>query len=469
MEQTKKEFGIPGMAVAVIQDDELVYAGGVGVREINGAERVNPETVFQIGSTSKAFTAALVASVVDDGALGWKDLVRFHLPDFTMADAWVTENFQVRDLMAQHSGMKPYAGDVLVLLGYGREDVLRSMAYIEPVYSFRSEFSYVNNLWLTAATLVESKTKKSWEENLQERILDPLGMGDTSYSMEGYLGTPDAATLHVISEGEVRPLKGDWPFFNWPYVYAPAGGINSNVLDMAKWVRFQLGDGTFEGKKILTAENLSYPHHPQTPISEKDSYCMGWVKTDYEGLDLIWHNGETTGCKSLVMLVPRLDLGIVILSNLGTPAPEALGRVFVDLYTGRKSQEDHVAKAMDAWKSSMETEAENKQRPDDPYPPMDLSRYEGSYESPLFGEAEVTRRKEKLFVEVGPASHSLILSHWNRDVFSWEIEGMNLEPDPMFGTVSFIVSPDGEVTAFDITEEEGAPLSRFVRKTKKTP
>ncbi|MFP4482367.1 MAG: serine hydrolase domain-containing protein, partial [Thermovirgaceae bacterium] len=315
VERTRKEFKIPGMAVAVIQNDELVYVEGFGVREINGAETVNPETVFQIGSTSKAFTAALVASVVDEGVLGWKDPVRSHLPDFAMADSWVTENFQVRDLMAQHSGMKPYAGDVLVLLGYGREDVLRSMAHIEPVYSFRSEFSYVNNLWLAAAALVESKTGKSWEDNLKERILDPLGMSSSSCSMKEYLGLANAATLHVVSDGEVRPLGRRWPFFNWPYVYAPAGGINSNVLDMAKWVRFQLGDGTFGGKDILTTENLVYPHHPQTPISEKDSYCMGWVKTDYEGHELIWHNGETTGCKSLVMLVPELDLGIVILSN----------------------------------------------------------------------------------------------------------------------------------------------------------
>ncbi len=166
VEKARIDFGIPGMAVAVIQGDGVIYAKGFGVKEVGKTDPVDPHTVFQVGSTSKAFTAALVASLVDEGKVGWKDRVVTHLPDFAMADPWVTGEFQVRDLMAQHSGMKPYAGDILAILGYSREDIVRSTAHLAPVYSFRSEFSYVNNLWVTAAAVVEAKTGKSWEKNL---------------------------------------------------------------------------------------------------------------------------------------------------------------------------------------------------------------------------------------------------------------------------------------------------------------
>ena len=180
VERALRDFQVPGMAVAVVQEDRVVYSKGFGVKETGKREPVDPHTRFQVGSTSKAFTATLVASLVDEGKLGWKDRVVTHLPDFAMADPWVTKEFQVRDLMAQHSGMKPYAGDILAMIGYGRDDIVRSTAHIEPVTSFRSEFSYVNNLWVTAAAVVEAKTGKTWEQNLQERIFDPLGMGESS-------------------------------------------------------------------------------------------------------------------------------------------------------------------------------------------------------------------------------------------------------------------------------------------------
>jgi Beta-lactamase class C and other penicillin binding proteins len=336
VEKALRDFQVPGMAVAVVQKDRVVYSKGFGVKEIGKQEPVDPHTRFQVGSTSKAFTATLVASLVDEGKLGWKDRVVTLLPDFAMADSWVTKEFQVRDLMAQHSGMKPYAGDILAMIGYGRDDIVRSTAHIAPVTSFRSEFSYVNNLWVTAAAVVEAKTGKTWEQNIQERIFDPLGMAESSYSQEALFKSGNVATFHLLDGQKVKPIERNWPLFDWPYVYGPAGGINSNVLDMARWVRMQLGEGSFEGKKVVGKESLAYTHEPQTPIAGgKNAYCLGWVKSEYDPCPLVWHNGATTGSGTLVMMAPRLDLGIIILSNLVTPAPDTLGLVFMDLCTGK--------------------------------------------------------------------------------------------------------------------------------------
>ncbi len=459
VEKTRQEFGIPGMAVAIIQDDEVVYSKGFGVRKVGKDKPVTPETVFQIGSTSKAFTAALVATLVDEGEVGWKDPVVKHLPNFVMADPWVTQAFQVRDLMAQHSGMKQYTGDILSLMGYGRDDIVRSTAFLQPVSSFRSEFSYVNNLWVTAAALLEKKTGKSWEQNLQERILDPLGMKNTTFTKEGLLGSPEATSLHILENGKVVPLEGDWIFFDWCYTYAPAGGINSTVMDMARWVRFQLGDGTVEGRKILSPQNLEYPHHPQTPIDAKNSYCMGWLKSDFQPYPLIWHNGETTGCRTLVMMMPRAKLGIVILSNLGTRAPEGLGFAFMDMYFGNTPEKDYISKVLKAWNRSKE-KAEKNDLSQHAWVPEDRSVYEGIYKSDFLGRGTVIEEEGCLWLQLGPLGRRLSLNPLKQDFFACEVESLGLA-----GMVRFKHDPDGKVLAFDMTDEDGDHFTSFVKKS----
>ena len=465
VEKALRDFQVPGMAVAVVQKDRVVYSKGFGVKEIGKQEPVDPHTRFQVGSTSKAFTATLVASLVDEGKLGWKDRVVTLLPDFAMADSWVTKEFQVRDLMAQHSGMKPYAGDILAMIGYGRDDIVRSTAHIAPVTSFRSEFSYVNNLWVTAAAVVEAKTGKTWEQNIQERIFDPLGMAESSYSQEALFKSGNVATFHLLDGQKVKPIERNWPLFDWPYVYGPAGGINSNVLDMARWVRMQLGEGSFEGKKVVGKESLAYTHEPQTPIAGgKNAYCLGWVKSEYDPCPLVWHNGATTGSGTLVMMAPRLDLGIIILSNLVTPAPDTLGLVFMDLCTGKTDAPDRLGTALEGWKKKLAEEAEKASRPKGATPPLPNAAYAGTYESPLFGTALLMDRQGKLVLRLGPKGFELTLKPWNRDNFIMEAAG--LEEDDA-GSIRFDVGLDGRAFAFDFQSDDGDCLGRFTRKDAK--
>jgi hypothetical protein len=320
----------------------------------------------------------------------------------------------------------------------------------------------VNNLWVTAAAVVEARTGKTWEQNLQERIFDPLGMSESSASQEALFSSGNAATFHTFDGKKVKPIARDWPLFDWPYVYGPAGGINSNVLDMAKWVRMQLAEGSFEGKTVVGKENLAYTHEPQTPIpGGKNAYCLGWVKSEYEPCPLIWHNGATTGSGSLVMMAPGLDLGIVILSNLVTPAPDTLGLVFMDLYTGKKDAQDRLQAALEGWKKKIAEETEKAPRPKDATPPLPNSAYTGTYESPLFGTALLMERQGKLVLRMGPKGFEFILKPWNRDNFTLEASG--LEEDDA-GAIRFEVEPDGKASAFDFQDGDGDVLSRFARK-----
>jgi CubicO group peptidase (beta-lactamase class C family) len=465
VEKARSDFHVPGMAVAVVQKDRVIYAKGFGVKEIGKSEPVDPHTLFQVGSTSKAFTATLVASLVDEGKIGWKDPVISHLPRFAMFDPWVTKEFQVRDLMAQHSGMKPYAGDILAMTGYGREDIVRSTAFIRPVSSFRSEFAYVNNLWVTAAAVVEAKTGKTWEQNLQERIFDPLGMSESSMSREALFKSGNSATFHTFDGKTVKPISRDWPLFDWPYVYGPAGGINSNVLDMARWVRMQLGEGTFEGRQVIGKESLAFTHEPQTPVpGGKNAYCLGWVKSDYEPCPLVWHNGATTGSGTLVMMAPGLDLGIVILSNLVTPAPDTLGLVFMDLYTGKTGTPDRLKTALEGWKKKLAEEAGKDVRPKGATPPLPNAAYTGTYESPLFGTALLAERRGNLVLRLGPKGFEFTLKPFNRDNFLLEAPELG-EGDA--GKARFEVGPDGKAFAFDFLDGDGDVLGRFARKEGK--
>ena len=199
VQTAQQQWSVPGLAIAVVKDDQVVYAKGFGVKRVGATDPVDPDTVFQIGSTSKAFTAALVAMQVDDGKFKWTDRVIDHLPSFEMHDPWVTREFQVADLMAQHSGMPAYAGDGMAILGFPADYVVSKIKLIDPVTSFRSEFAYVNNLFLVAGDLARATGGRPWAENLDQRVFRPLGMQSSSSSQ--------AAFEAPVAEQHAQPLR----------------------------------------------------------------------------------------------------------------------------------------------------------------------------------------------------------------------------------------------------------------------
>ena len=213
------------MAIGIVAQGKLVFAKGFGVKDVNEPDKVDEHTIFQIGSTTKAFTAAVLAKMVDRKKLGWHDKVVDHLPWFAMYDPWVTCQFMVTDLMAQRSGLMAYAGDAQAFMGYDRKHIMRSLRYIKPITSFRSQFAYVNGPFVVAGALGEKLTGKPWEQNIKEMFFKPLGMASTSACLKGFNQAPNATRLHVEDDDKITTLPRNWPQQNWVYEYGPAGGI----------------------------------------------------------------------------------------------------------------------------------------------------------------------------------------------------------------------------------------------------
>jgi CubicO group peptidase (beta-lactamase class C family) len=453
-----KDWQVPGLAIAIVQGDKVVYGKAFGVKTAGRPEPVTTSTVFQIGSTSKAFTAALVAMMVDEGKVGWEDRVIDHLADFRMYDPWVTREFTIGDLLAQHSGMPAYAGDGQAFLGFDRDHIIRSLRFIKPVSSFRSRFAYVNNLFLVAGKVVERYTGRTWEEALAERIFKPLGMAETSAGVDGYTKSGDVATPHNIQGGKVAPLPLD---MDWVYIYGPAGGINSNVLDMAQWIRLQINDGTVDGKKLVSAENMDYTHSPKTiagpdPRGHNVFYCLSWVYEEGASSPLIWHNGGTTGCHTMIAFWPRASVGIVVLSNQGTSQlPEALARRFGDLYFGAAPR-DWSREGLEKVRAAA-AEAK-KERPAPPVvvvPPLPLEKYSGTYRNDVYESLRIEAGDNALAVTIGPRKMRFPLQHWDRDAFILSYPVMGDEASETF--VRFQPDEGGAVktVVLDLLNQDG--------------
>jgi CubicO group peptidase (beta-lactamase class C family) len=451
-EKGMKDWGTPGMAMAIVRGDEIIYKKGFGVRKAGGDEPVTPDTLFQIGSTSKAFTVALVAMLVDEGKVKWDDRVVDHLPGFRMYDPWVTREFLVADLMAQHSGLSPYSGDLLSLVGFSRDHIQHALRFIKPVSSFRSQFAYQNHLFLVAAELVEKYSGKSWEENVRERIFKPLGMASSSIDMKSFQESKDVALLHLKINDQVTALPMDWPYLYWTYTYGPAGGINSTILDMAQWLRLQINGGAWSKEQLVNKNNMDFMHSPKTivtPVSKEinEYYCEGWVYRENQPFPLIWHTGGTSGHKTMVAIMPKARVGLVVLSNyIGSSLPEALAYRFFDLYFGHGDRDWSGEFLAAARKAEGEAKSKAPKRPDPPAPSMALDKYAGDYRNEPYGRITLAPEKGGLILTMGPRKAKMTLLPWDRDTFmvSWPEMGEEI------GFASFQVNAESKVIALTI-------------------
>ncbi len=383
VEKARLDWGVPQVAVAVVYKDEILWWQGFGEK------KPDQETVFAIGSTTKAFCAATLAMMVDGGGPGWDARVVDHYPEFAMFDPWVTREFQVKDLLAQHSGLAPQALSALGSMGYSAERIVQALRWVEPVTSFRSSYAYVNSPHIVAGELVAKWAgAPSWSDVLQEKILNPLGMTTTTWTAEGLDDNPNSATGHARVDGKVKAIATG-PF---PYVFGPAGGMNSNLHDMSRWVRLQLGDGEFEGKRLISEQNLKVTRSPQTVLNDSSFYCMGWLRVTLQGQTVTWHNGGTPGHTTFVGLQPENDLGLIVLSNLGgTQMPDAVGLKFFEM-VHRIDGPDYSAQFL------------ARREADEPKPTIEAQPSQelfGTYHHPALGTVTVSDGPTIQFLEVG--------------------------------------------------------------------
>lgn len=452
VQKAMKEWTIPGMAVGVVQGDKVVYTKGFGVKTLGSLDPVTPETIFQIGSVTKSFTAALTAMLVDEEKCKWNDKVTDYLPEFMLYDPWVTRQFQITDLMSQRSGLPSHAGDSLYLLGYDRAYIKHALRYIEPASSFRSQYSYVNTLFLYVADLIEKFSGKSWEQSITERIFTPLQMSNSSVDKRSFATAKNVASAHVKVNEKIIPLDKDWPYLGWSYTAGPAGSITSNITDMVKWLSFQMNEGKIKDKQLISENNMNVMHAPITPMTHNADgnnlfYGLGWVYKENTPLPIIWHDGEVTGMKSMVAFVPNAKVGIVILSNLATEIPELLAFRFFEQYFDKKLHD---------YSGELLAQEEEKQRktpkptpPSHPSPPLPLEKYAGNFFNNIYGTADISLSEGKLIATMGSEGvFKTTLSPWDRDAFL--LHGSPRSKDEDNGFISFEVDPKGNVQHFTI-------------------
>lgn len=423
-----RDWEVPGVAIAVVKGDEVVLAKGYGVRKVGEPATVDERTLFAIGSSSKAFTAACVAMLADEGKLKWDEPATKHLPGFELYDSYVTREMTVRDLLSHRSGLE--RGDFLWYgTNYDRDEILRRARFIKPTWSFRSTFGYQNLMYLAAGQLVAKVSGKSWDDFIRERFFAPLGMTASSTSIGALRGVDNVAQPHVEVDDKVVSV---------PYRLidniGPAGSINSNAADMAQWVRLQLGQGTYQDKRLISSGAVKETHTSQTvmryeppystfyPEAHFLNYGLGWFLSDYKGRKLVEHGGAIDGMRAQVALIPEEKLGLVVLTNRGgTVLPVALMYRTLDAYLGVRPARDWSAELLKTTKAARtQAEAARKkaeaERVKDTKPTHAPEDYAGTYKNDLYGEVKVTQGDGKLNLQLGPAFVS-DLEHWHYDTF----------------------------------------------------
>jgi CubicO group peptidase (beta-lactamase class C family) len=392
-----KAFDVPGVAIGIIVGDKLVYSKGYGVRS-KGGPTVDPETIFQIGSTTKAFLGTTIAIAVDRGKLHWDDRVVALDPNFQLKDPWVTREFRVFDLIAQRSGLPPYVNDMLGILGFDESAMIRSLRYVEPVSSFRATFAYTNITHLIAGRVV-AKTEgvANWNVVLREELLDPLGMKQSSYTAEAIKAAPNHAEgYRYTPDGSVEV-----PFEQlFPYDFGGAGDINSNIDDMAHWVRLQLGNGSFEGRPVVSPENLAVTRTPKVAVNDKMAYALSWVIAQTPNGNIVWHDGGTNGFGSYVGLQLDKNIGLIVLTNQSNVGfPDAIGTWTFDQLLSN-SPVDHVAEALKRATTKYSDDNKMFAKPANPRPFPPVAPLTGSFTNSSFGNASLKQEGGVLVLEL---------------------------------------------------------------------
>jgi CubicO group peptidase (beta-lactamase class C family) len=438
---TLRKTGVPGMAVAVVSHDRVVYLKGFGVRRAGEATPVDADTVFALASLSKPLATTVLAGLVGDGVVGFDDKVIRHEPDFALSDPWVTREITLRDLLCHRSGLPDHAGDLLEDIGYGRAEVLHRLRYFAPLAAFRASYAYTN-FGFTAAALAAAKAAgKSWEDLSAERLYRPLGMTRTSSRYADLVARDNRAFGHVKRNGAF--VVGQQ---REPDAQSPAGGASSTARDMANWLRLQLARGVFEGREIVKPEPLDETHRPQIATNTADPataapsfYGLGW-DIGYNANPLVhWgHSGAfALGAATCVNVLPSEQLAIVALSNSSpVGAPEAVCRSFLDLVTRGRVERDWLTlfggifEKMDT--PTYGLDANYAAPPLTAPPPGPLDDYAGVYANDLYGPISVTHDIKGLNLLLGPKNMNYVMRHYAGDLFTFQPPGENaFGPSPM--------------------------------------
>ncbi|MBS0583410.1 MAG: serine hydrolase [Proteobacteria bacterium] len=480
VEKLRKEIGVPGMAVAIVENGKATMAKGFGVRALGSNEPVDADTIFPTGSTGKAVTTAALAVLVDRGRIGWDDKVIDHLPGFAMYDPWVTREITIRDLLVHRSGLGLGEGDLLMVPrgSLSRAESVRRLRYLKPATSFRYGFAYDNVLYMVAGQLIEAVSGKTWERFVAEDVFKPAGMLHSTSDDEVRWKVADRAYPHARMDGGLRGVGRQERLDERDVLgraAAPAGGLAVSANDMARWLSIQLGRGKLpdsEGRLFSAkqSEEMWTPQvfQPVDPLPDSlklavpmfNTYALGWDVQDYRGAKILKHGGAVLGFKTVVALLPDKQVGFAI--EINSEDGEILYGLLYELldhYLGVPTNDwpekfiaykkERLAKALEAYKTAAA-------KPAKVGPSLPLARYTGTYADPWYGRIEVSQVQGRLAIEFKSTPRmGGALDHWQYDSFVTRFTDKTIEP----AYVTFALDADGKITG--VTLKPVSPLADF--------
>lgn len=455
VQDAMETWGIAGMSLAIVKDGQVLYQRGFGVRDATSSEPVDEHTLFAIGSNTKLFTAVLAGMLVDEGSMAWDGRITDYLPWFRLHDPYATRELTLADALSHRSGLGRRGDALWYGTPYDREEVIRRVRHLEPNSSFRSTFGYQNIMFLTAGEATAAVAGRGWDELIDARIFQPLGMERSTTSVDPLPRMSNVATPHEATPEGPRPI----PWRDLDNV-APAGSINSSASEMARWLLFILGEGSHQGERLLqegTFRTITTPHtiagNPSdtlAPTRHFSAYGLGVGLSDYKGRKIQSHTGGIDGMLSNVTTVPEEDVGWVILTNTSyNGLYTALSDYLLDTFLGG-DRLDWNRIALQRWSDSQEQSAAARARVDaarieGTRPSLPPHAYTGTYVDPMYGELQIVEEGTRLHLSWGPLE-AAALEHWHHDTFV--APGSGLGGDRVF--LTFRLNARGEVTAVDV-------------------
>ncbi len=471
MAQAMGEWDVPGAAVAVVKGGRTIYARGFGLRDVEKKLPVTPDTVFAIGSCTKAFTAAALCLLSDEGRLGLDTPVRDALPAFRLHDDYATAHVTPRDMLLHRTGLPRYDALLELRPDLDRQGLVDALRHLRPNKELRAGFEYSNLMYVAAGRLVEVVSGTSWEDFVAERFFAPLGMASATFTPKRSQESADHAKPYALRRGKVVeiPFRDITPF-------GPAGSINASASDMARWLAFHLGDGRYGDVPILSKAALTRMHTPQiiTPSGEPNpeipfgGYGLGFGVTAYRGHLLVLHDGEIDGFKALASIMPDDDLGVVVLTNrAGTPLPEIVAFQVYDRLLDLSPfpwGERAKARRAEAEKTEAARRDAAKKNPATPAPPTHaLDEYAGTYAHPAFGEVVIAHRDGALEAILGGEAFPLIHAAYDMFRAGQSREARDRDEPAENLSVKFRMNDAGAIARLDIPLQPNAKDIVFTR------
>lgn len=467
LSEKMREWNIPGMAIGIIKDDEIIYFGELGLRDINKNLNVTKNSLFAIGSASKSFTTLSIGMLVDEGKLDLDTPIKKYMPSFEMHNKYAEEHLTLRDMLCHRSGL-PRHDALWYNSSLSRKEIIDRIKYLEFSKDFREKWQYNNLMYATAGYIIELVTGMTWEEFVAIRIFEPLGMNSSNFSVDISKKSSDYSQPYSQNNEGVHQT-----IFRNIDAIGPAGSINSNLNDMLKWLRLHLNKGQINGKQLISEKTISELHSPQIPCDlfpfkfdeiQFPSYGLGWFLESYRGRKHVNHGGGIDGFCSYTSFLPNENIGVVILSNLDNPCctmpiayyiyDKLLGYDYIDW---NKRLQNETSKMFEAMKVINKVEKNSEK--ENPTPSHSLEEYIGIYENPGYGALKIQIKDNDL--ELSYNNLEYILKHKCYDIFTMTLMGR------LVISVTFNYDNDGNIKSVSIPFEQSVTEILFIKHQQK--